>query len=188
MNKLRQIFWSILVVLVLGILASCESSNPFDRGPVYDFEGNLKQDSVKIAEFLETAEYDSLYRIHDETGVVVIVQEEGNASRPTGGNVVYLDYVGKLLDGTVFDTNIEAVAKENDLHEEGDEYRPFQFVVDSQTTGAAIRGFSIGIKKLRSGAKGVIIVPSPYAYQDSERGLIPANSVLVFEIDFLGMD
>ncbi len=186
MNNLKQALWSLLAVLAMGIMASCDSSNPFDRGPVYDFEGNLKQDSVKIAEFLETAEYDSLYRIHDESGVVVIVQEEGNASRPNSGNVVYTDYVGKLLDGTVFDTNIEAVARDNDLHNEGDEYRPFQFVVDSQT--GAIQGFSIGIKKLRSGAKAVLIIPSPYAYQNSERGLIPANSVLVFEIDFLGMD
>ncbi|WP_460538260.1 FKBP-type peptidyl-prolyl cis-trans isomerase [Echinicola sediminis] len=179
----------ILGLLGMGLVAgmiSCEPNNPYNVGPTYDVEGNLKIDSAKIANYLETAEYDSLYRIHDETGVVIIVQEEGAGSRPSTGNVVYANYVGSLMeDGTVFDTNIQAVAEENGLHEEGDEYPLFQFSIGSSN---AITGFSYGFRRLRSGSKAVIIIPSPYAYQSRETESIPANSVLVFEVEFLGMD
>ncbi len=40
------------------------------------------------------------------------------------GDFVELDYTGKLEDGTVFDTTIESVAKENGLHSEGASYKP----------------------------------------------------------------
>jgi hypothetical protein len=36
---------------------------------------------------------------------------------------VYANYVGSLLDGTVFDTNIESIAKENGIYDEEREYR-----------------------------------------------------------------
>lgn len=164
---------------------SCDSPSPFG-GPVYDTEGNLKIDSLKIVEHLLTTPYDSLYRIHDPSGVVVIVQEEGIGSRPRNNNVIYTNYVGKLLDGTVFDTNLEDVAKENDLFVETATYNIFQFPLGSS---GAIQGFSIGFQRLRSGSKGIIIIPSPYAYRNQEnREKIPSNSVLVFEVDFLGMD
>jgi len=178
----------ILGLLGLGLMVgmiSCEPNNPYNIGPTYDVEGNLKIDSAKIASYLETTEYDSLYRIHDGSGVVIIVQEEGSGSRPFNGNVVYTNYVGKLMDGTVFDTNIQSVAEDNGLHEEGDEYHPLQFAVGGTN---AITGFTVGFKRLRSGSKAVLIIPSPYAYQDKERDIIPANSVLVFEVEFLGMD
>ncbi|WP_200975423.1 FKBP-type peptidyl-prolyl cis-trans isomerase [Echinicola sp. 20G] len=188
---MKQYIFGILGLMVIAGMISCEPNNPYDLGPVYDVAGNLEKDSVKIAEYLETAEYDSLYRIHDPSGVVIIVQEEGTGSRPFNGNLVYTNYVGKLTDGSVFDTNIQSVAEENGLHEDGDEYNPFPFYVVSasnSTSSGAIYGFSLGFKRLRSGSKGVIIIPSPYAYRDVDRETIPANSVLVFEVDFLGMD
>src|SRR5690554_8219764 len=115
----------ILVILTI-LFSSCESGLNFG-GPVYDRAGNLAIDSVKIAEYLKTAEYDSLYRIHDPSGVVVIVLEEGTGSRPSAGNTVHTNYTGMLLDETVFDTNIEAVTKENDIYDEERDYRYSSF-------------------------------------------------------------
>lgn len=179
----------ILGILGIGLIAgmvSCEPNNPYNIGPGYDAEGNLKIDSVKIAAYLDTAQIDSIYRIHDESGVVIIVQEEGTGSRPVSGNEIYANYVGSLMeDGTVFDTNIQSVAEDNGLHEDGDAYPVLQF---SLGTTDYISGFSIGFRRLRSGSKAVLIIPSPYAYQSQERDKIPANSVLVFEVEFLGMD
>lgn len=182
MRKIGIVLFSSLILI---FSFSCESTSPFG-GPVYDTEGNLKIDSLKIAEYLLVTPYDSLYRIHDPSGVVVIVQEEGTGSRPRSNNVIYTNYVGKLLDGTVFDTNLEDVAKENNLFVETATYNIFQFPLGSTN---AIQGFSIGFQRMRSGSKGIIIIPSPYAYRNQETSeKIPANSVLVFEVDFLGMD
>ncbi|WP_186757393.1 FKBP-type peptidyl-prolyl cis-trans isomerase [Echinicola salinicaeni] len=180
----KYILGLLASVLVAGMI-SCEPNNPYNVGPTYDAEKYLKIDSVKIAEYLEVAEIDSLYRIHDPSGVVIIVQEEGVGSRPINGNEVYVNYVGKLIDDTVFDTNIQSVAEDNDLHEEGDTYSPLQFTVG---TSDAIPGFSIASKRIRSGSKAVYLIPSTYAYQSREFERIPAHSVLVFEVDFLGID
>ncbi|WP_040481362.1 FKBP-type peptidyl-prolyl cis-trans isomerase [Mariniradius saccharolyticus] len=178
---------NIILLVLLGIIAawSCTPRNPFG-GPVYDFAGNLKRDSLLIADFLKTAPIDSLYRIHDASGVVIIVQEEGNGIKPSVGNLIYCNYTGRLLDGIVFDTNSESVARENDIYDENRQYRIFQFSLGGSE---AIRGFDVGFRNLKSGSKGVLIIPSPWAYQDRttvER--VPANSVLVFDVEFLGLD
>jgi FKBP-type peptidyl-prolyl cis-trans isomerase FkpA len=179
------------LLLCLVVLLSCDQQ-PFGfGGPVYDREGNLATDRVRIAEHLEVAEYDSLYRIHDPSGVVVIVQEEGEGSRPNSGNVVYTNYIGSIMDdGVVFDTNLEDVAIEHDIYNEDRNYRIFDFFVGMPTNqGGAIEGFSYGFRRLRSGSKAVLIIPSPLGYQDNPNiPMVPPNSVLVFEVDFLGLD
>lgn len=175
-------FLALFALLIISF--SCEQPNPF--GPRYDVEGNLAKDRERINEFLETAAIDSLYRIHDSNGVVIIVQEEGSGAFPRERSLVYTNYIGKLLDGTVFDTNLVDVAIANDIFDEERVYRIFQFGIDQ---GEAIPGFSMGFKRLRSGSKAVLIIPSPWAYQDrDDLERIPANSILMFEVDFLGMD
>ncbi len=176
----------ILFFLVLIGFSACEPNNPFDRGPAYDAAGNLKADSLKIVAYLDTAQIDSLYRIHDPSGVVIIVQEEGLGSRPVSGTYVYTDYTGSLItDGSVFDTTLEAVAKANDLYVEGTTYQPMRFQIGA---GLVITGWEYGFRRLRPGSRAVLIIPSPYAYQSTDSPKIPANSVLRFDVDFLGID
>lgn len=176
-----------VLLLLSFVFISCDSQPNFG-GPSYDEPGNLALDRVKIEEYLLDAAWDSLYRIHDPSGVVIIVQEEGTGSRPPANNTIYTNYVGSLLDGTVFDTNIEAVAKENGLFDEERNYRISSFSLIPPAQGGPITGFSIGFRRLRSGSKAILVIPSPYAYRDQESEAIPANSVLVFEVDFLGFD
>lgn len=181
-------FLPILALLGIFSMMACEPTNPFNTGPAYDEEGNLEIDSVKIAAFLDTAQIDSIYRIHDPSGVVIIVQEEGVGTRPTSNTVVYTDYTGSLMEtGVVFDTSIESVARENDLFDENRDYFPFSFAL---VTGNAIPGWHIAFRRLRPGSKAVLVIPSPYAYRDQTAagGKIPANSILLFEVDFLGID
>jgi len=167
------------------VLYSCEAQPQFREQ--YNAPQNLARERPIIAEYLLSAPYDSLYRIQDPQGVIVIVQEEGTGSRPNSNTMVYTNYVGRLLDGTVFDTNIRAVAEEHGLNTEGRTYEPFSFPLS--VPGRAIEGFSVGFKHLRSGSKAVLIIPSPLAYQNEDRGeRLPPNSILVFEVDFLGID
>ncbi|EON77373.1 70 kDa peptidylprolyl isomerase [Lunatimonas lonarensis] len=181
---------SVLAVIGLFTLESCDDGFAGFGGPVYDREGNLAIDRERIATYLETAEFDSLYRIHDPSGLVVIVQEEGQGSRPFNGNVVYTNYTGMLKDGTVFDTNLPDVAQEHGIFNEDRNYEIFTFFVGQPTNqGGAIEGFSVGFRRLRSGSKAILVIPSPMGYQDNPNiPNIPANSILVFEVDFLGMD
>lgn len=186
MIKMKNIFTGSLL-LALVLLASCEPTNPFNVGPVYDVEGNLAIDRVKIDEYLASAQIDSLYRIHDPSGIVVIVQEEGVGTRPRNGTVVYTDYIGSLIsDQTVFDTSIESIARDNNIYVENRKYVTFSFVIGA---GSVIQGWEIGFRRLRPGSKGIILIPSPYGYRDqASNELIPANSILRFDVDFKGID
>ncbi len=174
------------LIIALAGLWGCEANNPFNTGPAYDVEANLAIDRPKIEAYLQSAEIDSLYRIHDPSGVVVIVQEEGEGSRPTVNTIVHTDYTGSLLsDGSVFDTSIEAVAKENDLHTETSTYGPISFRLGA---ASVIPGWEIAFQKLRPRSKALLIIPSTQAYRTNESARIPANSILIFEVDFRGID
>ena len=177
----------VLFLFALVGLSSCETPNPYNQGPAYDFDGNLAIDRKKIAAYLDTAKIDSIYRIHDPSGVVVIVQKEGKGSRPTNNTVVYTDYIGKVMaTGTVFDTSYEAIARLKNLFVEGRVYAPLSFVVGTATV---ITGWDIGFKRLRPTSKATIIIPSPYGYSNQKNNPnIPENSILVFQVDFLGID
>ena len=179
--------FNFLLIGVFAAMIACEPNNPFDTGPAYDIEGNLAIDSVKIAAYLDTAQIDSIYRIHDPSGVVIIVQEEGEGSRPTSGNVIYTNFTGSLMaDGTVFDTSNEIIARQNDLYVEGEKYVPFAFKLNITQV---IPGWHYAFSRIRPGTKAKFIIPSPHAYQDSEsRSKIPPHSILIFDIDFLGTD
>ncbi len=176
----------LIFLAFMGMIA-CEPPNPFENGPTYDVDANLAIDSVKIENFLDTARIDSIYRIHDPSGIIVIVQEEGEGTRPTSGNVVYSDYIGSLMeDGSVFDTNLEQVAIDNGIFIEGRQYDVFNFVMGS---GSVITGWDIGFRRVRPRTKGIMIIPSPYGYRNQESNdRIPPNSVLLFEFDFRGLD
>ena len=177
----------VLFLFALVGLSACETTNPYNQGPVYDFEGNLTIDRKKIAAYLDTAKIDSIYRIHDPSGVVVIVQQEGKGSRPTNNTVVYTDYLGKVMaTGTVFDTSYESIARVKNIFVEGRVYAPLSFVVGTATV---ITGWDIGFKRLRPTSKATIIIPSPYGYSNQKNNdKIPENSILIFKVDFLGID
>lgn len=179
---------SLIVFAALIVLTSCEQQDMFG-GPVYDIEGNLAKDSVKIEEYLRNNPIAGEV-IRDQSGVVIIVQEEGQGTRPISNTVVYTDYTGSLLDGSVFDTSYESVARENDIFQEGREYTPLVFTLPSAgVAGSTIQGFNFAFRRLRPRSKAVLIIPSPWAYRDDKnRDNIPPNSILRFDVDFKGID
>jgi FKBP-type peptidyl-prolyl cis-trans isomerase len=51
--------------------------------------------------------------------------------------------------------------------------------------GQMIPGFNEALTLMKAGGKATFVIPSPIAYGDQPRGPIPANSVLVFELEVL---
>ena len=88
--------------------------------------------------------------------------------RPT--DVVSVHYEGKLVDGTVFDSSIKRGA-------------PIDLPV-----GGVIPGWVEGLQLMHVGEKYKLYIPSELAYgAQSPSPMIPANSVLVFELELLGI-
>ena len=91
---------------------------------------------------------------------------DANAPRPGKDSVVKVFYKGSFLDGKVFDQNI---GKE-----------PIEFPLNS-----VIPGWSEGVSLMQKGAKYRFWIPPELGYGDRPRGQIPANSVLVFEVELV---
>jgi FKBP-type peptidyl-prolyl cis-trans isomerase len=106
------------------------------------------------------------------TGIRYIVEKDGGGSLLKPGDLVTVNYVGRLLNGKAFDQN------QSKQH-------PFEFRVDRNEV---IAGWDQILQLMRPGDKWLIIVPPELAY--GRRGyppLIPSYATLVFDIEILGV-
>jgi FKBP-type peptidyl-prolyl cis-trans isomerase FkpA len=109
----------------------------------------------------------------EESGMVIIVTQEGKGPKPAPGQKVTAHYTGTLLDGTKFDSSV-------------DRNQPFEFTLGM---GQVIRGWDEGFSKLNVGSKALLIIPSHLAYGDQDRGpVIKAYSTLIFDVELIDVD
>jgi FKBP-type peptidyl-prolyl cis-trans isomerase FkpA len=94
----------------------------------------------------------------------------GSGETVAAGMNVIITYTGWLTDGTKFDGS-----KKN---EEG-KLEALQFVVGQ---GQVIPGMEQGIIGMKVGGSRRIIVPPVVGYGAETKGVIPANSVLIFDV------
>ncbi len=98
----------------------------------------------------------------------IIKRAEG--AQPKAEDVVSVHYEGKLVDGTVFDSSIQRGT-------------PIDLPV-----GGVIPGWVEALQLMHVGEKFKLYIPSELAYgEQSPSPVIPANSVLVFELELLGI-
>jgi len=81
------------------------------------------------------------------------------------GDVVAVDYTGKLEDGTVFDSS------------EG--RQPLMFEVGA---GQMIAGFDAGVVGMKLGESKTLTIPPEQAYGAEGQGPIPPNATLIFDV------
>lgn len=118
-----------------------------------------------------------------ESGLYYIVTEEGSGEKPETGDVVRVNYVGKLLNGTVFDTSNEEKAKEAGIYNEERDYGPIEIPIGK---GNVIKGWDEGIMLLNEGSEATLFIPSGLAYGPRAAGAsIPANSTLIFDVELV---
>ena len=97
----------------------------------------------------------------------VLKAGQGNAPKP--GDTVTVNYSGKLLNGTEFDSS----------YKRG---QPATFPVDR-----VIPGWQEALKLMKPGAKWRIFVPPSLAYDLNSPPPIPPGSLLIFDVDLLGV-
>ncbi len=105
---------------------------------------------------------------------------------------VYINYTGKLLNGLVFDTTLEKVAKDNGLYSATKSYEPLPVKMaadynDIKLDGnEIIDGFALTLKQMSSNEKGVGIFWSQLGYSTGGNGsAIPGYAPLIFEIELV---
>ncbi|WP_440947515.1 FKBP-type peptidyl-prolyl cis-trans isomerase [Methanosarcina sp. T3] len=77
------------------------------------------------------------------------------------GDTISVDYVGKLEDGTVFDTSEKEAAIEAEIYNEMRDYKPLTFTVGA---GQMIKGFDEGVVGMKAGEEKTVTIPSEEAY------------------------
>lgn len=109
-------------------------------------------------------------------------------------SVVYINYTGKLLNGQVFDTTIERIAKDNNIYSASRTYEPVSITwgedYDDLTMGtdgsSVISGFALTLWQMRAFEKGIGVFYSPLGYSYNGSGSsIPPYAPLVFEIEIV---
>jgi FKBP-type peptidyl-prolyl cis-trans isomerase 2 len=108
-----------------------------------------------------------------------------------------LNYTGRLLNGQVFDSNVERVAKDAGLYNSGNSYVPASITFASEwnsismgSSTSLIDGFKGGLYKLRyPGQKAIVVFTSTHGYTTTGKGnSIPAWSPLEFELELVSVE
>ena len=117
------------------------------------------------------------------SGLYYIPLKEGTGTQAKNGQKVSINYVGKLLDGKLFDTNIEAEATKGGIKKEDQHFKVFEFELGK---GEVIAGLEEGMYLMKVGGKAVLLLPSKIAYGESGAGgFFGAYTPLLFEVELL---
>lgn len=96
-------------------------------------------------------------------------ENTADANVVAAGDTIRVNYVGKFEDGKVFDTSLEAVAKESELYNELREYTPLEFTVSA---GQMIPGFDKGVIGMKKGEKKSITILPADGYGEIREDLV----------------
>jgi len=109
------------------------------------------------------------------SGLYYTISAEGHGENIKPGQTVGVNYTGMFLEGKKFDSNTDSA-----FHH----LQPFSLEVGK---GRVIKGWDEGLQLLKIGSKATFYIPSPLAYGSQEQRSIPANSILVFDVEILDM-
>ncbi len=102
-------------------------------------------------------------------------------------NKVYVKYVGRYLDGRVFDTNVQDTAKKYGLYSAQNDYdyldyKHYENIDDAINNNSLVQGFTIALWYMNYGEHAYTFFYYDLGYGESNSGNIPAYTPLFFEI------
>ncbi len=113
------------------------------------------------------------------SGLYYVITKEGSGETAKANQKVHMYYYGKFMDGKKFDANVD----ENFKPVAGRD--PLVFTLG---VGQVIRGWDEGVQLLKPGTRATLYLPSGIGYGSANRGPIPANSILVFDVELISVD
>ncbi len=149
----------IIVVVVVAIVA----------GIAYFVANKKSEEPSKPAETQTTHPTETTAQTAGESKVEIVDTVVGKGAEAVNGKSITVHYTGTLKDGTKFDSSV-------------DRKEPFTF---SLGAGQVIKGWEQGIQGMKVGGKRKLTIPPDLAYGNNAVGAIPANSVLIFEVELL---
>ncbi len=159
----------LLGLLVVGVLAGCLKSES-EQKCNYN-ECNVIAPAAEIQAVQSYLTNNGITATQHCSGMFYSITQEGTGVKPNFCNAVTINYEGKLTNGTVFDRAPQAPPND----------RPATF-----NLAGVIAGFRIGVPLVKTGGKVTLYIPPSLGYGSLQQGTIPANSILIFNVELLG--
>ncbi|MGY0215895.1 FKBP-type peptidyl-prolyl cis-trans isomerase [Endozoicomonadaceae bacterium StTr2] len=128
---------------------------------------NLKEGQEYLK---KNAEQEGVFSTDSGLQYQILQQVEDNNNKPSATDRVRVHYHGTLIDGTVFDSSVERGS-------------PISFGLNQ-----VIPGWTEGLQLMSIGEKYRLFIPSNLGYGTQSAGSIPRCSVLIFEVELLGIN
>ena len=150
----------ISIIAAALLLSGC-GSDPASM-PETDISGQNDPSQLELDSLARNEKFETM------SGLIYQVMIPAEGPKPNAGSVVTLNYVGTLLDGTIFDSS----------YSRGE---PATFELNK-----TIAGFGEGIQLMSVGSRYRFTIPSYLAYGDQGVGqIISPGDTLVFEVELL---
>jgi FKBP-type peptidyl-prolyl cis-trans isomerase FkpA len=149
----------LILILFTTAFSGCskKDSTPFDP---------VKQAATDDAAIQAYIKANNITATKDPSGVYYQVLIPGNGPYPNVNSTITVNYTGKLLNGTVFDTETAFVT----------------------LLSAVIKGWQYGVPHINTSGRILLLIPSGLAYGNKASDGVPANSVLIFTLDLTGFN
>lgn len=135
-----------------------------------------QQTSSNNPEILEPEEFGQYDSYVTSDKYLRLDLKSGTGAEAVAGKKVAVFYKGWLTNGEVFDQS---------RPNEAGELQPFVFTPGA---GEVIVGWDQGILGMKVGGTRRLVLPPAAAYGEAGQGAIPANSVLIFDIQLLEVE
>ena len=169
---------TLLLFCVIAMFSACDPSNATEENTetpetILEEPAQPKSQLEKDIDVIDKYLGEKGIRANQTaSGLRYVISQEGEGEKAKAGQNVSVHYSGKLLDGTEFDAS----------YKRG---QPLPFTLGQ---GMVIQGWDEGISLLNQGAKATLYIPSPLAYGPRDLGIIPANSILIFDVELVSIE
>jgi FKBP-type peptidyl-prolyl cis-trans isomerase FkpA len=148
----KFIFFSVLCTIV-ALFPACSKKKTCNPNPPAN----------ESSQILSYAAANAMNVTAHASGLYYEIISTGNGPNASASSKINITYIGKLLDGTVFD-------QQNTPNP------------SAWPLAGLIEGWRIGIPLIQKGGRIKLIVPSALAYGCEPYSTLPGNSILYFDI------
>lgn len=145
--------------------AEASATRLFEQVKNENVQAQYSDNIEQGCKFMEEKKRQSdVYEVPGSGGVLYKVLKEGSGNKPQANSTVTVDYEGRLIDGTVFDSS----------YERGDRA--------IFPLGNVIKGWQSAMQQMPVGSEWEIYIPADQAYGEREIGTIKPFSTLIFKV------
>lgn len=167
---MKNIFFAFIGTLLLTSFAGC-LKDPEEQKCEYD-PCVFKAPAAEVQAVRDYLAANNLTATEHCSGLFYTIENAGTGRTPEACSFVFANYKGMLTDGSVFDQSTQ----------------PIGF-----SLGGVIQGWTNGLPLIKEGGRIILYVPPSLGYgsQDRRNGqgivVIPGNSIMIFEVDLVGI-